>query len=537
MTYFARIVLAGLALLCAMNVAAQDEGVESLEAERSVVIVCRITGMIEPGLAVVVERAIAEARETNARAIIFRVDTPGGRVDSAVEIASAISGAPCQTIAYIEDMGAISAGALISFSCDDIIMTPGSNIGAATPVIPSAQGMLPTGEKEVSFMRAKMRALAESNGHNPDLAQAMVDKDIELRSYVNDSGEIVVYSVTNVSDEKPTRVQAPKSFVEDVLRTLTGGTPSPLPPPEEEVSDTVVEKPEPGTLVYEDGSEQVLASGKLLTMTPMEAEKYGLIPTIVSSLDEAAAFYELGDVTYREIEPNWAELTFKFLTNPTITGLLLMLGMGGLYFEVKTPGFGIPGIIGVTCLVLLFGSHFVLGLTETIEIVLIVAGISLLVIEMFLIPGFGIPGIAGFLCLILGTYLALVDAPIPKYSWDFARLNDVMYSFAIAMGAFFVVLIAAARFLPRTPIFGKLVLAGTQQVTDGYVAQTAEDVEAALGLKGMTVSMLRPTGWARFGDRKLRVVSRGAFIPAKVKVEIVEAEGNRYVVESLEEFD
>ncbi len=414
-------------------------------------------------------------------------------------------------------------------------MTPGSNIGAATPVIPTAQGMLPTGEKEVSFMRAKMRALAESNGHNPDIAQAMVDKDIELRSYVDDSGELVVYAVTGASRGTPKPIEAPRSPLEDILRTLTGRTPVPLETPEEEVPAAEAEEPAPGTIVYEDGSEQVLASGKLLTMTPMEAEKYGLIPAIVNDLDEAVAFYGLGEVTYHEVEANWAEMTFKFLTNPTVAGLLLMLGMGGLYFEVKTPGFGVPGLIGVTCLALLFGSHFVIGLTDVIDIVLIVSGLILLLVELFILPGFGIAGVAGFACILSGTYLALVDAPIPQYSWDYDRLNDVTYSFALALVTFFVFVAATWRLLPRTPLYDRLVMAGTQQVGEGYVAQTAEDMKAALGLRGTTITMLRPAGSGRFDGKKLRIVSRGEYIGKNVSVEIVEVEGNRYVVERRED--
>ena len=78
-------------------------------------------------------------------------------------------------------------------------------------------------------------------------------------------------------------------------------------------------------------------------------------------------------------------------------------------------------------------------------------------------------------------------------------------------------------------------MAGTQQTTEGYVAQTAEDVEAGLGQRGTTLSMLRPAGWGRFGDKKFQIVSRGEFIPRNVSVEIVEVEGNRYVVERRED--
>jgi membrane-bound ClpP family serine protease len=156
--------------------------------------VCNIKGPVDEGVKVLVQRAVQEANANEAAAIFFRIDTPGGRVDSAIEITKAIETAKLPTVAYIEGMGAISAGALISFACDTIVMTPGTNMGAATPVMMTPEGATPLGEKEVSFLRAKMRALAESNGHNPDIAQAMVDKDIELRAYTNEQGEYVVFA-------------------------------------------------------------------------------------------------------------------------------------------------------------------------------------------------------------------------------------------------------------------------------------------------------------------------------------------------------
>ena len=223
-------------------------------------------------MAVVVKRALAEAAKEKSAAVIFRIDTPGGRVDSAVDIATAITAAPLRTIAYIEGMGAISAGALISFACDDIIMSPGSAIGAATPVIPTAEGLMPTGEKEVSFMRAKMRSLAESNGHSPDLAQAMVDKDIELRGFRGTDGKYTIYTVggTPVSDDEHAETTpAPKSPVEEILRTVTG---EPLPPsqpkPIQEMESASAVEHDPGTVVYPDDSELIDAAGKLLTLTP-----------------------------------------------------------------------------------------------------------------------------------------------------------------------------------------------------------------------------------------------------------------------------
>ncbi len=533
-------VLALAAAAAAQDAAAPAPAVETAAADPGVVVVCPVDGDIEPGVTVVVERAIKEAEKLGARAIVFRVDTFGGRVDSAVDIATAITESSVRSIAYIEGRGAISAGALISFACDDIIMTSGSSIGAATPVIPTAEGMQPTGEKEVSFMRAKMRALAESNSHNPALAEAMVDKDIELRGYRDAAtGDYIVYAVAGtVSPEEPGEpAPAPRqpSGVEDILRTLTGE--SPLQPPQPETPEpepAVADAHEAGTVVYEDGSELVLPAGKLLTLTPNEAMKFGLVPMIVSSFDSALAQFDLSGAQLHVIEPNWAEKTFRFLTSPTIAGLLLMIGIGALYFEVKTAGFGMAGVIGIIALTLLFGAHFVLGLTETIDIVLILSGLILIGVEVFVLPGFGIAGVAGILCLLIGSYLALVDFTIPQYSWEYDRLDEVIYSLGVAAVSFAVFVFATSKLLPRTPFYGAMVLQAAQPNAGGFTSPVQDALEPRIGLRGVTTSMLRPVGRARFGGAVLQVVSRGAYIPSGTEIEIIEIDGSRLVVETTE---
>jgi membrane-bound serine protease (ClpP class) len=511
---------------------------DALPADGGVVVVCPIEGDIEPGVMVLVERAIKEAEELGARAIVFRVDTFGGRVDSAVDIATAITETAIRSIAYIEGRGAISAGALISFACDDIIMTSGTSMGAATPVMATPEGMQPTGEKEVSFMRAKMRALAESNGHNPAIAEAMVDKDIELRGYRDETtGEYVVFAVTGtVSPDSDGPAASPgqaPTGVEDILRTLTGDQPQPAPPsePEEIVEPT---EHEPGSVVYADDSELVLPAGKLLTITPSEAMKFGVIPIIVASLDSALKQFDLAGAKLHTIEPNWAEKTFRFLTSPTIAGILMLIGLGALYFEIKTAGFGLAGIIGIIALTLLFGAHFVLGLTDTIDLVLIFAGVILIGIELFVLPGFGIAGVAGILCVLAGTYLALVNFTLPEYSWDYDRLGEVVYSMAIAAVTFAAFVFATWKLIPRTPLYGALVLENAQQVAQGYSSPVQDDLVPRVGMRGVTTSMLRPVGRARFDGTTVQVVSRGAFIPPGAEVEIIEVDGTRLVVETTE---
>ena len=169
-------------------------------------------------------------------------------------------------------------------------------------------------------------------------------------------------------------------------------------------------------MVYPDDSELIDPAGKLLTLTPSEAQKYGLIPAVATGFNAALAHYDLTGASVHVVEPNWAEIVFRFLTNPTIAGLLLMIGLGAIYYEVKTAGFGLAGIVGAIALTLLFGAHFVLGLADTIDLVLVLAGILLILAEIFIIPGFGVAGVAGILMLMAGTYLALVNFTLPERS-------------------------------------------------------------------------------------------------------------------------
>ncbi len=503
------------------------------------VVICPVEGMIDDGVGVLVDRAVREAE--GAEAIIFVVDTPGGMLDSAIEISKTILDAPCHTIAYIVGMGAISAGALISYSCEDMIMAPDANIGAATPVIMSAEGMQPTSEKEVSFMRAKMRALAERNNHNRSIAEAMVDKDIELRAYVDETGHRIVFSSGRAAeDEKGTgrRSQDIAKSVTDAIAKAVDVLPDELDDLKEALKAILPEEEEetdekPVSAVFPDGTELVLAEGKLLTLTPQEAIDYGVIPTTASNVEEVMAYYGCHGLRKHEIVPTWSEALFRWLTSPIVAGLILMLGVGGLYMEMKTPGFGVFGIVGIICLTLFFGSHLLIGLAEWIDVILVLVGVGLIVLEVLVLPGFGIAGVAGICCLVLGLYMSLTHVTIPRYSWDFQRLEDAGTSLVVAFLTFAVFLYASWKALPHTPLWGWLVQSHSQQVERGYTVQTARDEDAAIGLEGVATSKLRPVGRGRFGQRTYQVVSHGEYVQEGAPIVIVKVEGNRYVVDRL----
>ena len=505
------------------------------------IVVCHLEDMVDDGMHVLVQRAVREARDNQAVALIFEVDTFGGRVDSAVDIANTIGTADIPTIAYVIGKGAISAGALISIACDDITMRSGTSIGAATPVIMTNEGMQPTDEKSVSFLRSTFRGLAQKNGHNVALAEAMVDADIELRLYRNEDGELEIRT-SGTMGERARRALRDQEDEDRLVERVVEALDERFPVPDEvkeAARDLATERKgegtsptiaEPDADIPADGL-VILPSGKLLTLASYEALEYGLIAVESPTLQEVKSFYGYGDIEQvNRIEPTWAEDLFRFLTSPIISSLLLLLGMGGLYLEVRTPGFGLPGLLGMLCLALFFGPRMVLGLTGWIDILLLLIGIGLLLTEIFVLPGFGIAGVAGLVCLALGFYLGITRVPIPQYEWDFVRLEEAGFIFVVSFGLFLVLTLLSWRFLPASPLGRRMVLATDLSIETGYTVQTEEDERLAIGLTGVATTTLRPAGRGRFNNKNISVVSYGQYIDAGTPIRIVEVEGNRHVV-------
>ncbi len=523
------------------------------------VIICPVEGDILDGLAVLVERAVTQ-EAVGAEAIVFIVDTFGGRVDSAIDIAQTIMDAEIPTIAFITGRGAISAGALISYACDYIVMAPGANIGASTPVVPGVDMSEQMNEKSMSFLRAKYRALGEENGHNPLIGEAMVDPAIELYGRKNADFSYTVYKVEQnrvvetyatkadigrFSVELPTgiRMEWAQPGVEDALRSI------------EETLRDIVEAPPDTDDTRRDQNESsrsgnrnavrglpddarlISPSGSLLTLTTREAKEIGLIAYATDSPEKA--LHLLGFTSFRtvRIEMTWAEIIFTFLTSPLISSLLLLCGVGGIYVEFRTPGLGWPGLIGAICMALFFGSRLVIGIADWLDLLLVALGISLLLVEILFLPDFGIAGVAGIICLLAGIYMALTRVPIPEYTWDFVRLREAGTTLTLSGVFFLVFAVLTWRLFPRSRLARGLILADAQIAESGYVVQTDADETAALGRRGVTTTMLRPAGRGRFDNETFDLMTRGEFIEKGRPVEIIQAEGNRYVVRELNEED
>ena len=267
--------------------------------------------------------------------------------------------------------------------------------------------------------------------------------------------------------------------------------------------------------------------GELLTLTSREAVQFGLAESITTDVDDTLREHLLGSIKRLEITPTWDEALFAFLTTPTIAGLLLMAGLGGLYVEARTPGFGAPGIIGAACLALFFGAHMVIGMANWIDVALLVIGVSLILAEIFLLPGFGIAGVLGVACLIGGAYMALVNAPLPEFAWEIDSMRRPLHPHRRPLSAWAFVVGQPSS--SPTPLGSFLISTTPCGTMLGLHAQCAEESATLRGLVGVATTPA-PCRKGRFGTRKVDVVTRGEFLDQDTPIQIILSDGNRYVV-------
>jgi membrane-bound serine protease (ClpP class) len=450
------------------------------------VFVIEVHETIDLGLAFFIKRSLESAENKKADAIILEINTFGGRVDAAVDIRDALDRCNIPTTAYV-NMRAISAGALICLAADEITMAPGSTIGAATPIgIGGVGEKMELGEKEKSYVRGEFRATAERNGHSPLLAEAMVDPDTE------------------------------------VWIVLDGGTPKVVSAEEAKVAKKSKKKTE---------IKVASAKGKLLTMTASEAVEAGLAGSTPESRDELISSLDLDDAAVVVSQISWSEYIVRFLTNPIVSGLLLSLGVLGIFFELQMPGWGISGSIGVTFLLLFFGGHYLAGLASMTDLLLFTIGIALIAAEIFVVPGFGVTGISGLLCILVGIYLALVRKPIPQFSWDYEILNTAMLVFAVFIVAALAGIVIIWKMSPESRFKKLMVLSESLRAEDGYAAST--NLDRLVGQAGKSITHLRPAGRALINGEPFEVQSEGDFIEIDRSLTVIRVAGNKvFVAES-----
>jgi membrane-bound serine protease (ClpP class) len=271
----------------------------------------------------------------------------------------------------------------------------------------------------------------------------------------------------------------------------------------------------------------VTARGKLLTLTTEESLKLGIADFEAATL--AATLEQLGlrDAQIIDSSTNWGEEVVRFLTNPVVSSLLVSIAMIGIIVEVRTPGFGVPGAIGISSLGLFLWGHWIVSLVGWEEMLLVFAGIGLLIIEAFVLPGFGIAGILGILALLAALIMSTVGEGVSTQGL-IAATTRLGLSLLVALIASAFML----RYLPKTKFGRQLVLEADLSAKTGYTSEPLAEHEL-VGKQGVASSTLRPAGVANIDGKRIDVVSDGEFIDPGEPIRVDHVDGNRVVVRRI----
>jgi membrane-bound serine protease (ClpP class) len=450
------------------------------------VLVVPVSGTIDAANAAFVGRSVRERQKHKDVIVVLELDTYGGEVDAAFRIVDTmLSITECPTIAYVKTK-AISAGALIALSCNRVIMQHHTTIGDVAPLMMSQEGPKMLGEKFQSPIRAKFRMLAKRNGYPERLTEAMVTTGMVVFEVKFKDTTLYMDSteLADLSSEKKRSIVSQK---------------------------TVVKR------------------GELVTLDNVEAEKLAFSSMSVTSLDEALKKLGYSSPTIIRLERNWSEEFVKIIG--TIAPILMTIGIALLYLEFKTPGFGVPGILGACLIGLVFFSQYMVGLANYTEMLLAVAGVVLIAVEIFLFPTGGFLLLPGAALIIISLVLSMQGFVLPKPEFPWQRTTMVI-NLAKVLGSFVtagVLSLLFVRFgLPRL----SRVVSGpflTDTLVDAHAASGA-DLPLTPGDSGTVVTALRPAGRVTIKGEEYDVVTDGEFIEKGSAIKISAIDGGRVIV-------
>src|SRR5437016_5083676 len=462
-------ILFRLALLF-LGLAALAPSVDAREVVRKGdTVVVPMNGEISPPLYLFLRRAIKAAENAGAGAIIIDMNTYGGRLDAAADICGALNRTAIPTYTFI-NTNAGSAGSLIALATRHIYMSPVSAIGAAAPVLAGGAELTGTEkDKTLSYWSALVRNSATRNGHNPDIGEAFMDKEKEVRI-----GERVVHA-------------------KGTLLTLNA----------QEATENINGKP-------------LLADGIADSVEDL-AKKAGLKGALVA------------------VEPSGFERLAFWIT--AFAPALLLLGIICAYLEFKMPGASMPGIIAAICFALFFAGHYLAGLAGWEVVGLFVLGVLFVLIEiLFFAHSTIIFGVIGVFLMLASLFWAMIDRYPGETFFPTGRALAVpLLNLFLALIGAAIVIALLARYLPRTSVYRRFALMTSNppgQSLAGVPREFATAIDLSPGTEGISLSILRPSGKARFLDQIIDVVTQGEFIPPNTSITVVRRDGMRVVVKA-----
>lgn len=424
---------------------------------------------IAPSATRIVSKGLKTAEELKADYIVIHMNTFGGLLTDADSIRTAILRTEIPVYVFI-DKNAASAGALISIACDRIYMAPGSSMGSAT-VVDGSGNVLP--DKYQSYMRSIMRATAESHGQD-----TMISNGDTVLKYRRD----------------------------------------PL------IAEGMVD---PRTVIP-----GLVDSSKVVAFTPEEAMKYGYCEGKVNSVKELLEQAGVTKYTITKVEKSGMDKVIGFLSDPVLSGILIMFIFWGIFFELRSPGIGFPLAIAILSALLYFAPLYLEGLAANWEILLFIVGLILIGLEIFVIPGFGVAGISGIALTIVSLVLSLIRNV--DFDFSYTESGEMIRALTIVLMAlvgFTLGAIIMGKGLMNTPLFRRLVLDTTLENAKANMPAMVETAAET----GIAHTDLRPIGKIRLGEEIVEAKTMGEFIGEGESVRVIGRELTYFVVERSKE--
>lgn len=441
------------------------------------------------------------ARQLGADLILVEIDTPVGVKRECLELAQLLRDIDwAYTVAYIPK-SATGGPFLLSLGADELIGSPESRIGDVGELSNESQlfAIRIAPEQGLSKFIQSARELTVDSGRSADLVEAMIDKDVR------------VYQKTAPGARAEFRIQ--RDEADEAPRDIGEGW----------------------TLLVESEKE-----GRLV-LNGERAAELGVLDALAASQQEVDRHLNV-NVPYTEYRYSSVDEAAYWLNTPLITAVVIIVGLVALYIEISSPGVGLGGVIAGLCAFLFFWGRFLGGTSGILEVLIFLIGVVFLLMEIFVIPGWGISGLAGLILMVMSAVMAGQTFILPTTEREW---NTLLTSLVVLLGSSLIVLVIAAfitRRLGAIPIFNRLVLAGPtgEMATldkgkdDKAKPNHPSHPPVSVGDWGVSESVLRPAGRARFGRSIVYVVSDGSFVEKGVQVRVVQIEGTRIVVTEVE---
>ncbi|HBK88389.1 MAG: NfeD family protein [Cyclobacteriaceae bacterium] len=271
--------------------------------------------------------------------------------------------------------------------------------------------------------------------------------------------------------------------------------------------------------------EGVKEEGKVITFTTAEAMKHGYCEAKVESIEEILKRNKIDNYEIERFKLSATEKIIAFFLNPFISGLLILVIIGGIYFELQTPGIGFPLFAAVIALVLYLVPYYLNGLAEYWEILALLAGLVLLAVEIFILPGFGVAGVLGIAFTVGSLILIMLNNDF--FNFDFVPLGDIVVAMFATLGGIsgsvLLLFLGGAR-LSQTRAFSRIALTDTQQAEKGYTSTTHS--ASLQGKVGTAFTVLRPSGKVLIDDVVYDAFTRGEYLEQGDPVEVISTESS-----------